>query len=167
MKRPTRAPMCDTAWAWTDGSNGRSAGHSGAAGYVIADAATKEILEESVELFPHPDPVNHRFTSNDMEMTAVYLCLQGALRLGVHNLKIHSDSEWTVCIITEVYKLKQVKFQSLLEDIYRVASEFASIEIVHIRREMNKRADHLCSKATGQPRTAQRTPSITWTTRPV
>ncbi len=154
------------AWAWTDGSNGRSAGHSGAAAYVIAQYDTKELIEEHVEMFPHPDPATNRFTSNDMEMTAVYLCLQAAIRIGVTELKIHSDSEWTVNIINEVYKLKNRKFQTLLEDIYRVASEFSSVQIVHVRRELNKRADHLCSTATGQARALQRTPQILWGSRP-
>lgn len=154
------------AWAWTDGSNGRSAGHSGAAAYVIAEYETQEVIEEHVESFPHPDPATNRFTSNDMEMTAVYLCLQAALRLGVSDLKIHSDSEWTVNIINGDYKLKQVKFQSLLEDIYRVASEFDSVQIVHVRRELNKRADNLCSTATGQARALMRPPLIMWVSRP-
>lgn len=154
------------AWAWTDGSNGRSAGHSGAAAYVIAEEETQALLEEHVEMFPHPDPATNRFTSNDMEMTAVYLCLQAALRLGVSDLRIHSDSEWTVNILNEKYRLKQAKFERLVRDIYRVASEFDAVSICHVRRELNKRADYLCSKATGQPRAAARPPSICWQTRP-
>lgn len=153
------------AWAWCDGSNGRSAGHSGAAAYVIADADTKELIEEQVEMYAHPDPATQRWTCNDMEMTAIYLCVQASLRLGVANLKIHSDSEWAVNIILGTYKLSKVKFQSILDDIHRLGADFENIEILHIPRDLNKRADHLCSVATGQPRALARPPSIIWDTK--
>jgi ribonuclease HI len=160
--RPTRKkPKHPYAHAWTDGSNGSSKGDCGAAAYVIADARTHEVIEEHAEKFPNVN--GNRFTNNDMEMAAIYLCLQAGLKLGVEDLVIHSDSEWAVKIILGEYRLSMEKFRSLLNQIHALGEEYASISIRHVRREMNQRADHLCTVATNQNRALKRAPGLVWT----
>jgi len=148
------------AYGWTDGSNGRSKGPAGAAGYVLADEASREIIEERAVLYPHT--ADYRFTNNDMEMEAVHLLLEAAVRTGVTDLRIHCDSEWTVKILREEYSLKNVKFKSLVNAIYDLAEKLDFVEIVHVRREQNARADWLCSVATEQPRARKRAPQLVW-----
>jgi ribonuclease HI len=147
------------AYGWTDGSNGRSRGPAGAAAYVLADEASREVIEERCVLYPHTD--DYRFTNNDMEMEAVHLLLQAAERTGVTDLKVHCDSEWVVKILREEYSLKMEKFRSLVKAIYTIADRFDSIEIVHIPREMNLRADWHCCVATEQ-RARKRPPQLIW-----
>ena len=119
---------------------------------------TQELLEERVEIFPNVN--GYRFTNNDMEMTAVLLCLQAALRLGVDDLRLHSDSEWTVRIITGEYRLGMEKFKDLRDQLRALSGEFNSFTIAHVPREKNQRADWLCTKATGQKRATANPPAF-------
>jgi len=146
------------AYGWTDGSNGRSRGPAGAAAYVLADEASREVIEERAVLYPHTD--EYRFTNNDMEMEAVHLLLGAAVRCGVTDLKIHCDSEWVVKILREEYSLRNEKFRSLVNAIYELAEMLDFVEIVHVRREENKRADWHCSKATDQSRARKSGPPL-------
>jgi len=86
----------------------------------------------------------------------------------VTDLSIHSDSEWVVKIIRGEFRLKMQKFVSTVEEIMKLAETFDSISIRHVRRELNPRADWLCTKTVqvkGSSRQAKATcPSLVWST---
>lgn len=148
------------AYAWTDGSNGRTNGPGGAAAYVIANVENREIIEERAQVFQHTDA--YRFTNSDMELAAVNLCLEAALRIGVDTLAIFSDSEWVVKSLLDEYVIRTEKFVSTFDNIKKMGSELEFVSIRHVRREDNPRADWLCCKATGQKRGGAHAPGLVW-----
>jgi len=58
---------------------------------------------------------------------------------------VYSDSELLVKQINGVYKVKDVKIKILYEKIKEISKNFLFMKVVHIPREMNKRADELCN----------------------
>lgn len=127
-------------FAWTDGGN---RARVAACAYVIADPTTGEVLDE--QGFLHEG----EWTNNDMELLAICLCLEKALEMEVSEIKLHSDSEWCVRIISREYKLKNEKFKSLLEKIWTLLKSLPMYAIVHVPREKNARADWICNRTMG------------------
>lgn len=150
--------MTEQAVGWTDGSNGSSTSFCGAAGYVIALKETGEILDEQAKQFPHG---LKKFTSNDMEMAGILLCLQAAERMGLMEIDVRSDSQWAVNIITGDFTLRDKKFVGVLEEIRELGLSFRRVSIKHVPREHNARADWLCRSATGQ-KNRTHIPSLCW-----
>lgn len=148
--------LCATAW--TDGSNGSSTSENGAASYSIVDNASLQVIEERAVRYDHAE---ERFTSNDMEMAAILLCLQAAVRIGIDHLDVRSDSMWSVSIINGDFQLKADKFIEVVDKIRDLGSQLESVSIRHVRREQNARADWLCRKATNQKRRTH-IPSHSW-----
>src|SRR5262249_18454128 len=119
-------------------TDGASRGNPGAAAfaYVIArkGAATIENAGRIGEL-----------TNNQAEYTALVRALEHALRLGAeHRVVLHSDSELMVKQMKGEYRVKNEELRPLYDRARELAKGFTGgVSFVHVRRELNKRADQL------------------------
>jgi ribonuclease HI len=87
-------------------------------------------------------------TNNQAEYTALVRALQHALRLGAnHRVILHSDSELMVKQMNGEYRVKNAELRPLYEEACKVRGKFTQpVRIVHVRRELNSRADQLCNE---------------------
>ena len=86
-------------------------------------------------------------TNNVAEYTALLDALERAGDLGLRNLAILSDSELLVKQMTGVYRVKHPDLKPLYDDAKGLQKGFARVDLAHVRREANKRADELCNLA--------------------
>jgi ribonuclease HI len=86
-------------------------------------------------------------TNNVAEYTALIHALKKANDLGIATARIHSDSELLVKQMNGEYRVKNADLRPLYEEAQSLASRIGKVELVHVRREMNKRADELCNIA--------------------
>ena len=96
-------------------------------------------------------------TNNVAEYTALLHALICARELGLRRLDIYSDSELLVKQINGDYNVKNADLKVLWNEARGLMHHFASVNISHIRREQNRRADELCNNVLdGRPPTAHR-----------
>jgi ribonuclease HI len=86
-------------------------------------------------------------TNNLAEYTALVRALERAVELGGKHLLIRSDSELLVKQMNGVYRVKNPQLKVLHDQATRLRDQFASVSVVHVRREENKHADRLCNEA--------------------
>jgi len=106
---------------------------------VLYDAAGAEVTTGSKYL--------GTATNNIAEYTALILGLEQAQQLGISELICHLDSELAVKQINGIYKVKNAGLRPLWQRVGVLREEFARVEFVHVRRELNKRADQLANRA--------------------
>ncbi len=89
-----------------------------------------------------------RLTNNQAEYIALLRALEHAARLGTeHRLHILSDSELMVKQLRGEYRVKNEELRELYDQVRELVAHFPSVNLQHIRREQNKRADALCNEA--------------------
>jgi ribonuclease HI len=119
-------------------TDGASRGNPGAAAfaYVIA-AKGRPTIENAGRI--------GELTNNQAEYTALVRALEHALKLGAdHRIVLHSDSELMVKQMKGEYKVKNEDLRPLCQRARDLAKEFTGgVSFVHVRRELNKRADEL------------------------
>src|SRR4051794_21350178 len=88
-------------------------------------------------------------TNNQAEYTALVRALEHALKIGTdHRVVLNSDSELMVKQMKGEYKVKNEELRPLYQRAKELADRFAGgVSFVHVRRELNKRADQLCNIA--------------------
>ncbi|NBP57639.1 reverse transcriptase-like protein [bacterium] len=92
-------------------------------------------------------------TNNYAEYQAIIVALEKAKSLvGKTNTKKYSielylDSELAQKQLTGIYELKDEAIQKAFIKIWNLRIKFASVDFIHIRRELNKKADTLANKA--------------------
>lgn len=91
-------------------------------------------------------------TNNIAEYTALVRALERAQTLGGKRLIIHSDSELMVRQMNGQYKVKNEGLLPLFRQARDLVDQFDHVDIRHVRREQNKRADQLCNEAMDNPR---------------
>jgi ribonuclease HI len=125
-------------------TDGGSRGNPGPAAYAfVLETPAGETVEEKIYL--------GQTTNNVAEYTGLVRALEKARELGGRHLVIHSDSELLVKQMNGQYRVKNEGLRPLYEEAQALAKEFASVEIRHVRREFNKRADRLCNEAMDEP----------------
>jgi ribonuclease HI len=121
-------------------TDGASRGNPGAAAfsYIIARKGAAPIEEAGCL---------GQLTNNVAEYTALVRALEHALKLGdAHRVVLHSDSELMVKQMKGEYKVKNPDLRSLYQRARDLADRFTGgVSFVHVRRELNKRADRLCN----------------------
>ncbi len=120
--------------------DGAARGNPGPAAFAYVIARDGEPTIEEGGCLDHA-------TNNVAEYTALVKALQRALQLGGKRLKIRSDSELLVKQMSGVYRVKNPQLAELYDQAKHLAARFASVEIQHVRREANRRADELCNEA--------------------
>ena len=122
-------------------TDGASRGNPGPAafGYVIEKEGFAPIEEGDVL---------GEMSNNQAEYTALIRGLQHALQLGAeHEVQVFSDSELMVKQINGVYRVKKAELRELCSRAKELMKQLAKVQVLHVRREENKRADELCNEA--------------------
>lgn len=124
---------------YTDGGARGNPGPGGC-GAVIADDQD-QIIHEA-----------HRFlgncTNNQAEYQGLLLALQEVLtHFPTDALEIRSDSELMVKQLNGQYKVKNPELQTLYKEAISLLKKIPKVQIMHIPRHKNKRADELSNLA--------------------
>jgi ribonuclease HI len=90
-------------------------------------------------------------TNNIAEYTALVKALEHARKLGGRRLVIHSDSELLVQQMNGNYKVKNEGLIPLYRQACKLVDDFDEVQIRHIYRDKNKRADQLYNEALDDP----------------
>jgi ribonuclease HI len=88
-----------------------------------------------------------RATNNQAEYRAIIAALEEAVKLGVEQVDMRSDSELVVKQISGEYRVKNVALKSLYQKVRQLRSQFEDFTITYIPRQQNKEADNLASMA--------------------
>jgi ribonuclease HI len=87
-------------------------------------------------------------TNNQAEYRAFLMGLEEAKRLGVRNMEIRADSELLVRQINGQYRVKDPNIKPLFERAKALLAQgFSSVQVRHILRGENKKADQLANEA--------------------
>ena len=86
-------------------------------------------------------------TNNVAEYLGVIADLEYCVENKVNNVKIFLDSLLVVQQVNMEYKVKSKKLQTHYEKSLKLINQIEDIEIHHIRREFNSRADQLANEA--------------------
>jgi len=88
-----------------------------------------------------------RATNNQAEYRAIIVAMEEAIRLGVEQVDMRSDSELVVEQINGRYRVKNVALKPLYLKAKQLQSQFKGFTITHIPRLQNKEADILAGNA--------------------
>lgn len=125
-------------------TDGAARGNPGPAAYaVVVQRPGDDDVEEMGPL--------GKTTNNIAEYTALVKALELAHKLGGKRLTIQADSELMVQQMNGVYKVKNAGLLPLYEKARDLVENFERVNIRHIRREQNKRADALCNEVLDNP----------------
>lgn len=86
-------------------------------------------------------------TNNVAEYEALAWGLETALHHGVRRLKVCADSELVVRQINGIYRVKNEGLKPLFARVRALLARFDSVDVTHVRREMNRAADLLANTA--------------------
>ena len=90
-------------------------------------------------------------TNNIAEYTALVKALEHAKKLGGRRVVVNSDSELIVKQMNGEYKVKNENLMPLYEAARKLVRAFDDVQIRHIYRTANKRADQLYNEALDDP----------------
>lgn len=123
-------------------TDGASRGNPGAAAFAYTIARDgHDDIEEADCL--------GTMTNNQAEYTALVRALEHALELGDDSaVVVHSDSELMVKQVNGEYRVKNEDLRPLWQEARDLVRRFkGGVQLVHIRRAENSRADALCNEA--------------------
>jgi len=86
-------------------------------------------------------------TNNVAEYLGLIAALEYCVEKKVNDVKIFLDSLLVVQQVNMEYKVKSKKLQTHYENSLKLIDQIENIEIHHIRREFNSRADQLANQA--------------------
>ena len=86
-------------------------------------------------------------TNNVAEYLGLIAALEYCVENKVNNVRIFLDSLLVVQQVNMKYKVKSKKLQTHYEKSLKLIDQIEDIEIHHIRREFNSRADQLANEA--------------------
>ena len=86
-------------------------------------------------------------TNNVAEYLGLIAALEYCVENKVNNVRIFLDSLLVVQQVNMEYKVKSKKLQTHYEKSLKLINQIEDIEIHHIRREFNSRADQLANEA--------------------
>lgn len=134
-------------------SDGGSRGNPGpsASGYVVMKTSEEIVEEGGVYL--------GITTNNQAEYQGVLLGLQRALELGAKTVDFRADSMLIVNQMNGVYQVKNRDLWPIYERIKGLIKEFDKVSFLHVRRELNKRADAMVNKVLDEHATSDRGPN--------
>jgi len=138
MKAPTIDPTKTYKLMFDGGSRGNP-GIAGA-GMVLYDSDTDQEVWHGWKYI-------EKATNNQAEYTGILMGLQHARDIGVRRIQCLGDSELIVKQLTGVYKVKSEMLQDLYQETKALLNDFEKVELKHIYRDENKRADELANEA--------------------
>jgi ribonuclease HI len=130
--------MASQAWkVWIDGA---SRGNPGDAAYAVV------IQRPSLPDYEECDRLGMT-TNNVAEYSALLRALERAEQLGGRRLAIFSDSELLVKQMNGEYRVKNEELKELHTQATARVARFDRVDLTHVRRDQNARADALCNAA--------------------
>lgn len=124
------------ARAWIDGA---SRGNPGEAGFGVVFEVDGETHEIAGFL--------GRTTNNVAEYAALVAALSFAEHRGFENLTLFSDSQLLVRQLNGAYKVKAPHLVPIFLRVLKLRRSISGLEIRHLPREQNRRADRLANVA--------------------
>ncbi|MHA1971927.1 MAG: ribonuclease HI family protein [Candidatus Hodarchaeales archaeon] len=87
-------------------------------------------------------------TNNEAEYQAVILALQEALKLGIKDIEMYSDSRLVIKQLNGEFRVNKRHLQLLKNKIQSLCDKFDSVKFVHVRRTNDwvSKADELCNE---------------------
>ncbi len=123
--------------------DGASKGNPGPSGIGILIIDKEKRKEKSISRFVGET------TNNISEYLAFIYALQEILPLGIKNITVKSDSQLLIKQLKGEFKVKDRNIRFLFDIAKHLVEKFASVNLIHIGRDENSRADRLASKAAG------------------
>jgi ribonuclease HI len=123
---------------YIDGASSCNPGHAGA-GLVAYDEFGNEVGRDSTYL--------GEMTNNMAEYEALVKALTKALKSGVKNVSVYSDSLLVVNQVLGKYKIKNITLQKYAAEVKNLICTFDHFAVQYIPREKNKLADKLAKEA--------------------
>jgi len=135
---------------WTVFVDESSNSKGGGAG-IIVENSEGMVIEISLGLsFP--------VTNNTLEYEAFLAGLRIAKDLGASKIRIFTDSQLVASQVTGDYQVREGHLQQYVQLVLEKMKEFETIEVIHVPREHNTRADILSKLAS--TRTANRNKTV-------
>jgi len=123
---------------YIDGASSCNPGHAGT-GLVAYDEFGNEVGRDSTYL--------GEMTNNMAEYEALVKALTKALKSGVKNVSVYSDSLLVVNQVLGKYKIKNITLQKYAAEVKNLICTFDHFAVQYIPREKNKVADKLAKEA--------------------
>jgi ribonuclease HI len=101
---------------------------------------------DGTELFHHSQYIGET-TNNVAEYTALIEGLKLSLQHKINTIRIASDSELIVRQIHGLYQVKTPHLKKLYNHVLQLMEKFEQVEIFHVPREKNTKADSLANQA--------------------
>ena len=130
---------------YCDGACSGNPGKSGVG--VVITLAEEDVIQSGMDKTWMISEYIGIATNNIAEYTALIKGLEKATELGVMRIKVFLDSELLVRQVNGVYKVRNKNLVPLYNRIIKLLENFDSYSITHVRREFNKEADSLATKA--------------------
>jgi ribonuclease HI len=121
-----------------DGSSKRNPGRGGAGAVLYTQTDTNRS-----EMFALSHFVGENVTNNFAEYTGLVIGLTECLKRGVKQLCVKGDSLLVIQQMRGIYKVKSENLKGVYVQTKDLASQFETIEFIHVYREENTRADEL------------------------
>ena len=86
-------------------------------------------------------------TNNQAEYRAIIAGLEKAIKLGVRQVKVYSDSELVVKQINGRYRVKNTSLRILYENVVKLIGSLEKFSIHHVPRSRSAEVDSLANKA--------------------
>ena len=125
---------------YTDGGSRGNPGPS-ALGAVLYDISNKR--KKVAELSEYLGIT----TNNQAEYTAIIRALEKAQKFGADEVQCFLDSELAVKQLTLQYKVKDPEIAKRFAEAWKLLNSFTKYSLKHVRREFNKEADALVTRA--------------------
>jgi len=114
----------------------------GGAGFVIYSAD-----HPHTELLTGSEPVPGPCTNNVAEFLGLIHLLDAARRLDIDHLRVHGDSKLVVNVMNGSICLRKPRLLQLYLQAKSLREGFTVIEFLHVRRNLNSKADRLANTA--------------------
>jgi ribonuclease HI len=124
--------------------DGAARGNPGEAGCGAA------ILDEHGAVVKEMSRYLGRATNNVAEYEALLMGLEALLALSKKRIRVQSDSQLMVRQLNGEYRVKDEKLRLLFQRARTLLSQFSTYRIMHVPRELNKRADRLANRGIDQ-----------------
>lgn len=140
QSRPSSADgsSAPEAILWSDGAARGNPGLAGAG--AVLKKPDGEVMAEESKFLGHA-------TNNVAEYQALLVGLKRALDMGIRRIEVRADSELLIKQLKGEYRVKDEKLKLLFADAKALLARFASIKLLHVRREHNSDADRLANAA--------------------
>ena len=119
--------------------DGASRGNPGKSSCAYVIAKNGKILEEKSFFLGV-------VTNNQAEYSGLIYAIERAVELNEMNIQLFSDSELLVKQLQGFYQVKSENLKPFFQRYIIIRQKIQSLEVNHIPREKNKRADFLCNQ---------------------